>query len=188
MGMVMLSSECAYCKRYARKRFMNIMFLLRAVGLILVMVFACNAHAGLLEETCRTVYKKLGSGPYKSLTKSVESFTDDGKHYRGCVIRLTGNASKVTGSQHPDGLFGNSLPYCPDGKIPADLPRDLINEDGWCSDKGADGTSYRALKKNVFCTVVGNWDGGDDSDPIYMPSPRYEVTVKCANRLFLSYH
>lgn len=158
----------------------------RAVGLILVMVFAYNAHAGLLEETCSNVYKKLSSGPYESLTKSVESFTDDGRHYRGCVIRLTGNASKVTGTQRPDGLFGNSLPYCPDGKIPEDLPGDLLNEDGWCGDKGADGpdgTSYRALKKNVFCTVEGNWDGGDDSDPMYVPSPRYEVIVKCANRL-----
>lgn len=161
-------------------------FLNRAVGLILVMAFACNAHAGLLEETCSTVYKKLSSGPYESLTKSVESFTEGGKHYRGCVIRLTGNANKVTGTQRPDGLFGNSLPYCPDGKIPADIPRDLLNEEGWCGDKGADGpdgTSYRALKRNVFCTVEGKWDGGDDSDPTYVPQPRYEVIVKCANRL-----
>jgi len=164
---------------------MDVTFLNRVVGLTLVMLCACNAQAGMLEETCSLVYKKLSSGPYESLTKSIESFTDDGEHYHGCVIRFSGNANKVTDTQRPDGLFGNSLPYCPDGKLPADLPRDLLNEDGWCGDKmadGPDGTSYRALKKNVFCAVEGRWDGGDDSDPKYVPSPRYEVIGKCANR------
>jgi hypothetical protein len=122
---------------------MDVTFLNRVVGLTLVMLCACNAQAGMLEETCSLVYKKLSSGPYESLTKSIESFTDDGEHY------------------------------------------DLLNEDGWCGDKmadGPDGTSYRALKKNVFCEVEGRWDGGDDSDPKYVPSPRYEVIVKCAKR------
>ena len=61
----------------------------------------------------------------------------------------------------------------------------FLNEDGWCCDQMADGpngTSYRALRKNVFCAVEGSWDGGDDSDPTYVPSPHYEVIVKCANR------
>jgi hypothetical protein len=160
-------------------------FLNRVVALPIMMVCACNAHAGLLEETCSLAYKKLSSGPYKSLTRSIEGFTDDGKHYHGCVIRLSGNANKVTHAQRPDGLFGHSLPYCPGGKLPADLPRDLLNKDGWCGDKmadGPDGTSYRALKRNVFCAVEGRWDGGDDSDPKYVPSPRYEITVKCASK------
>jgi len=160
-------------------------FLNHVVGLLLIMVSPCNAHAGLLEETCDLVYKKLGSGPHENLTKTIDSFTNDGKSYRGCVIRLSGNANKVIGTQRPDGLFGHSLPYCPDGKLPADFPRELLNEDGWCGDRmadGPDGTSYMALKKDVFCAVEGRWDGGDDSDPKYVPSPRYEVIVKCANR------
>jgi hypothetical protein len=164
---------------------MNVRFFNRIVGLTLVMLCAFNAEAGVLEEACGLVYKKLSSGPYESLTKSIENFTDDGKHHHGCVIRFSGNANKVTDTQRPEGLFGNSLPYCPGGKLPVDLPPDLLNEDGWCGDKmadGPDGTSYTALKKNVFCTVEGRWDGGDDSDPKYVPSPRYEVIVKCANR------
>ena len=155
------------------------------VGLMLVMMCACNAQAGELEDTCNLVYKKLNSGPHEDLAKSMETFTHDGKHYHGCVIRFSGNANKVTESQSPDHLFGGSLPYCPDGKLPADLPRELLNDNGWCADKmadGPDGTSYRALKKNVFCTVEGRWDGGDDSDPKYVPSPHYGVIVKCANR------
>jgi hypothetical protein len=164
---------------------MNATFLNLVIGLTFVILCACNAQAGMLEETCSLVYKKLSSGPYESLTKSIESFTDDGKSYHGCVIRFSGNANKVIDTQRPDGLFGNFLPYCPEGKLPTDLPRDLINEDGWCADKmadGPDGTSYRALKKNVFCAVEGHWDGGEDSNPNYAPSPRYEVIVKCANR------
>jgi hypothetical protein len=164
---------------------MNVTFLNRLVGLTLVMVCACNAHAGLLEETYSIVYKKLSSGPYESLTKSTQSFTYDRKHYQGCVIRLSGNAKRVTDTQRPDGLLGHSLPYCPDGNLPADLPRGLFNEDGWCADRmadGPDGTSYRVLKENVFCAVEGHWDGGDDSDPKYVPSSRYEVIVRCAIR------
>jgi len=164
---------------------MNVSFPNRVVVLTIGMLCASNAHAGLLEDTCSLVYKKLSSGPYESLTKSIESFTEDGKHYHGCVIRLSGNAKHVTNSQRPDGLFAHSLPYCPDGKLPADLPRKLLNREGWCGDKmadGPDGTSYRALKKKVLCTVESHWDGGDDSDPKYVPSPRYEVIVKCASK------
>lgn len=160
-------------------------FLHRVIGLTLVMVCACSTRSGLLDETCSLVHKKLGSGPYESLTKSIQSFTEDGKPYHGCVIRLSGNGNKVTETHNPNDLFGSSLPYCPDGKLPADFPRELLNEDGWCGDKmadGPDGTYYRAFKKNVFCAVEGHWDGGDDSDPEYVPSPRYEVIVKCASR------
>lgn len=159
------------------------------VAAIFMMIFACNAHAGAFEETCSFVYKKLSSGPYESLTKSSERFTDEGKPYRGCVIRLSGNTNNMTDAQRPaislESLFGDSLPACPDGKFPADIPRDFLNEHGWCTDKwadGPDGTSYRVLKKNVFCAVEGHWDGGDDSDPKYVPSSRSGVIVKCANR------
>lgn len=154
-----------------------------------MMVFVCNAQAGLLEETCSLVYKKLSAGRQERPTKSIESFADDGKPYRGCVIRLSENTNNVTEVQGSpvslESLFGSSMPVCPRGKLPADLPRDLLNEDGWCADKmadGPDGISYRALKDGIFCAVDGRWDGGDDSDPTYVPSPQSEVIVKCASR------
>lgn len=145
----------------------------------------CDAHAGLLEESCDFVYNKLDSVPHVNLTKSLDKFIEGGKAYRGCVIRLSGDANKVTQAQLPDRLFGSSLPYCPDGKLPADLPHDLLNEDGWCGDRmadGPDGTSFIAIKENLFCSVEVNWNGQDDSDPTYVPSPRYEAIVKCAKR------
>ncbi len=161
------------------------MFLNLVVGLTLVMLCACNSQAQVLEEVCSLVHKKLSSGSYEHLTKSIESFTEDDKQYHGCVIRFLGNTNKVKDTQRPDSLLGNALPYCPNGELPADRPPDLLNENGWCGDKmadGPDGTSYRAFKKNVFCLVEGRWDGGDDSDSTYVPSPRYEVIVKCADR------
>ena len=160
-------------------------FFLCALSAILFVGLASEAHAGLLERTCDLVYQKLGSGPREGLTRSLEEFVDGGKSYRGCVIRLSGYADKATAAQRPDELFGLPLPYCPKGRLPADLPRELFNADGWCGDRmadGPDGTSFTAVKSNVLCLVEGRWDGGDDSDPKYVPSTRYDVVVKCANR------
>ena len=164
---------------------MRLPFAVCALAVGLVAGNAVDAHAGLLERTCDLVFRKLASGPRQSLTRSIDEFMDRGKAYRGCVIRLSGNANRATNAQRPDRLFGLPLRYCPGGKLPADLPRDMINADGWCGDQmagGPDGTSFVAIKQDVFCMVEGSWDGGDDSNPNYVPSPRYEVVVKCANR------
>ena len=169
IGMEMIGPRLAFC----------------ALSAALSLGFAPGAHAGLLKRTCDLVYRKLASGPHESLTRSTEEFMDHAKSYRGCVIRLTGNSEKATEAQRPDSLFGLPLPYCPGGKLPADLPRDMLNEDGWCGDRmadGPDGTSFRAIKMNVFCLVEGSWDGGDDSNPKYVPSTRYDVVVKCGDR------
>ena len=145
--------------------------------------------AELLENTCDLFYQKLASGPYESLTNSFANFKDEGTSYYGCVMRLSGDAHRVTASQTPDGLFSQPLPYCPNGELPSDSPREFLKKDsmkdGWCGDRhadGPDGTAYRAMKKHVFCVVEGRWDGGDDSGPKYVPSNRYEVIVRCANR------
>lgn len=160
-------------------------FLSSVILLAPILLSPCKVWAGLLEGTCERVSQKLGSGPYDALTTTRENFSDGGRLYNGCVIRFSGNATRVTDAQDPEGLLAKTLPYCPDGKIPPDLPPDHLNKEGWCADlmaDGPDGTFYRALKENVFCVVEGHWDGGDDSDPTYVPSPRYEVIVKCAGR------
>ena len=161
-------------------RFPNSVFLS-----LLVALCACTAQAGDLEDICGRVFRKLDSASHESLTQSMGSFAYNGNRHTGCVIRLSGDAILATDTQIVDHLFGLPLPYCPGGKLPADLPRDMVNPDGWCGDAmadGPDGASYRALRKNIFCAVEGSWDGGDDTDPAYLPSPHYEVTVKCAHR------
>jgi hypothetical protein len=160
-------------------------FLSRVILLALIILSPCKVWAGLLDETCERVYQQLSSGPYDGLIQTTENFTDKSQLYNGCVIRFSGNATKITQAQDPGTLLGTTLPYCPDGKILPDLPPDSLNKEGWCADlmaDGPDGTFYRALKENVFCVVEGHWDGGDDSDPTYVPSHRYSVIVKCAGR------
>lgn len=34
----------------------------------------------------------------------------------------------------------------------------------------------------VLCLFQATWDGGDDSDPAYVPHDRYELVVECLPR------
>ena len=52
---------------------------------------------------------------------------------------------------------------------------------GYMAD-GADGGNMGYLSKNFFCLVEATWDGGDDSDPSYVPAPGCKVTVTCVPR------
>ena len=65
--------------------------------LLLMVVSPCAAYAGVLEKTCDQVHQKLASGPYESLTNSFEDFTDEGRSYHGCAMRLSGDSHKITG-------------------------------------------------------------------------------------------
>jgi len=127
------------------------------------------AKAGPLEEACNLAYKQLSAVPHSSLVKSIGNFTDNAHSYDGCIVRLKGDRKKVTAAQYPEPLF-----YPSQGSV--------LYQEGWRADGeagGPDGTSFRILKKDIFCRVDGRWDGGDDSDPKYIPSTRYEVSVSC---------
>jgi hypothetical protein len=58
---------------------------------------------------------------------------------------------------------------------------------GWVEDfhygaDGTDGSTSGFLSRNFFCLVEGHWDGGDDTDPSYVPVPGCEVVVTCVPR------
>lgn len=132
--------------------------------------FGCSAQAGLLEEACDLAYRQLSSLPNLRLNRSAGSFTDDGHSYNGCVIRLESDRTKIKDAQYPGPLF-----YPSEGSA--------LYQQGWRADReadGPDGTSFRISKQNVFCLVEGNWDGGDDGDPKYVPATRYEVMASCS--------
>ncbi len=140
------------------------------LGLALVGVNV-GTRAGALEDACDLVHKKLSSVPNKSLKKSEGDFKYDGKSYRGCIVRLDGNINNITDAHHPEPLF-----YPSEGSS--------LYKGGWRADReadGPDGTAFRISKQNIFCLVEGNWDGGDDSDPKYVPSTRYEIEVMCGS-------
>jgi hypothetical protein len=44
---------------------------------------------------------------------------------------------------------------------------------------GPDGSAMGFVKNRYLCVVEGSWDGGDDSDPAYVPAVGCEMTVTC---------
>jgi len=59
---------------------------------------------------------------------------------------------------------------------------------GWAthpgySTDGTDGTVMGFETMKYVCILEGRWDGGDDSDPSYVPAPGCEMTATCAPRL-----
>ena len=133
---------------------------------------ASIAIAGDLEETCRYIHERLRSVKGGQVTKSQGEFTHDSRVYRGCVVQLQGDRKIVTGAYDPSDLF---YPF----------PGSLRYRQGWRADQeadGPDGTSFRLFKGNTFCLVEGQWDGGDDADPAYVPATKIEVAVRCSTR------
>ena len=52
---------------------------------------------------------------------------------------------------------------------------------GYTAD-GPDGSALGFVKSRFLCVVEGSWDGGDDSDPTYVPAIGCEMTVTCVLR------
>jgi hypothetical protein len=99
-----------------------------------------------------------------------DTFEDEGKLYRGCVVTVIGDRNKV-----PDKFPPADKAYPEPGSPAARV--------GWKVDReadGQDGTSYRITRGNVFCLVSGVWDGGDPTDPKFIPSPLFLITARCA--------
>ena len=44
---------------------------------------------------------------------------------------------------------------------------------------GPDGSVEAVSRGNVACLISGSWDGGDDSDSTYVPSPGFEIAASC---------
>jgi hypothetical protein len=127
------------------------------------------ARADDLEEVCNFVHEKLRAVERSELTMTRGEFVHDGMRYKGCITKLKGDSTKVAGPYYPSDLF---YPF-------KDSPRYRL---GWRVDQeadGPDGTSFRIFKGNTFCLIEGSWDGGDDSDPEYIPDTEFEVVVRC---------
>ena len=76
----------------------------------------------------------------------------------------------------------NDTSVCPNEDI-----QDALTDAGWVesfgySADGTDGSNMGYLSQNFFCLVEGQWDGGDDTDESYVPTPGCKVTVTCVPR------
>ena len=128
------------------------------------------AHADEVSDACDYVSRKVSTFKGGLYRQAPETFEDEGKIYRGCVVIIVGDRNKVPGRFPPA-----DSPYPKPGSAAA--------KGGWKADReadGPDGTSYRISRGNIFCLVSGSWDGGDASDPKVARSPLFLITARCA--------
>jgi hypothetical protein len=91
----------------------------------------------------------------------------DGSLLTGCWLTIHGSFDEKTPPEDALSLIGQYF------------ERTGWQDDGECSADGPDGTLWGVRRAGVRCLVGGRWDGGDDSDSTYVPSPEYDVTVDC---------
>lgn len=121
-----------------------------------------------LNQTCEWTRRELVSVEGVASVQSADRFQDEGKEYRGCLVRVLGNGGDPGTALH-ERLFPTEENH--------------LFDLGWRADReadGPDGTSFRILRGRIFCIVEGRWDGGDDSDPDYVPSDEFELSAGCA--------
>ena len=141
-----------------------------AVVVVAQLASAPSARADTANEACDFVARQVGTFKGGLSRQMPETFEDEGKIYKGCVVTVVGDVNKVPGKSPPV-------------ERPYPKPGSAAEKAGWKADReadGPDGTSYRISRRDVFCLVSGAWDGGDDSDPKAVPSPLFLITARCA--------
>lgn len=123
-----------------------------------------------VEEACELAHVQLNTvvGGYLNIYEG--EFAHGDTLYKGCILTLRGDKIKVKGDYHPANLF---YPF----------KESAGYRDGWRADSeadGPDGSYFRIYNSSSFCLIEGRWDGGDDSDSKYVPSPEFSITIKCA--------
>ena len=121
-----------------------------------------------LNDICKNIQLTLSAIKNTSLTKNIIK-EDNGQELRGCAFILSGHSKQVTDTWYPPDLF---YPYVSSAAF----------LDGWVPSMEADGpdaTSFQINKQDVYCMISGDWDGGLDDDPSYIPSDEFEVSVEC---------
>lgn len=71
---------------------------------------------------------------------------------------------------------------------PVEEVAQALTAGGWAphsgySADGTDGTVMGFETTKYVCILEGRWDGGDDSDPTYVPAPGCSMTATCVPRL-----
>ncbi len=128
------------------------------------------AHADEVRDACEYISHRVGTFKGGLYRQAPDTFEDEGKIYRGCIVTVVGDRNKV-----PNRFPPADRPYPKPGSAAAKA--------GWKADRqadGPDGTSYRIVRGNVFCLVSGSWDGGDPTDPTVIPSTLFLITARCA--------
>ncbi len=120
---------------------------------------ACDAVASLLRSFAGTRVER-SVGPLDDPVGNAKR--------NGCLVKGRGTFAALYGSARPD-----------------DRLHTWFEEHAWKAnnkydDDGPDGTAFGYEKRKVLCLAHVDWDGGDDSDPNYVPEDWFEAAVGCA--------
>jgi hypothetical protein len=141
------------------------------IGSVPECVRAANASAAWQDARsgCSTAVRVLES----FLTLAVDVSEGEVRDYRtgrtgpGCRVEMKGSAAAYRKSGQPDVAL-----------------REKFAELGWTEDfaygaDGPDGSAFAFRNGPALCVFRAHWDGGDDSDPTYVPEDRYDIEVDC---------
>jgi len=139
-------------------------------GFLLAGVGAADAAAQQPPPACAAVAAVLGGDGARPTLVRDTSVTDPvtGHRRRGCWLGL-----ETVRTEFADGPS-------PEERLRAGLTALGWREDPRYAADGPDGTAFALRRGREVCFVEASWDGGDDSDPTYVPSTRYALTVRCA--------
>lgn len=76
----------------------------------------------------------------------------------------------------------NDTTFCPVEEVARALTAAGWGYHSGYSADGPDGTVMGFETRKYVCIIEGRWDGGDDSDPTYLPAPGCEMTATCVPR------
>jgi len=118
---------------------------------------------------CTSISDIISEEPVDSLLRSNAVVEDERTHRKdsGCQVRALTSRRDVPDEESPDHRVRTALPTY-----------------GWVEDydyaaDGPDGTAFALRRDAILCQFRASWDGGDITDPTYVPDPRYELVVRC---------
>jgi hypothetical protein len=167
---------------YSAENKMMQVITMRLIAITVISLFAATAtgtsyaqNSAEEDSACDTIAGILQSVSGSTMERYYDQFEDHiaNKTRSGCLVKIKGTWSAITDDIHPPNVL------YPNSKGP------LLKQDGWQLDNrygadGKDGTSFAIRNDDIICLVSGKWDGGDDSDPDYVPGDEYEMLVGCA--------
>jgi len=128
-----------------------------------------GAAAQVTVEACDNVTRLVAEAPSLVISGTDTLVHDDrfGRTAPGCLVRMAGQVPAFRGTTRPDEFL-----------------RQKLTSQGWLEDlrygaDGPDGTAFAYVRGDVLCMVRAAWDGGDDTDPSYVPEDRYELVIGC---------
>ncbi len=122
-------------------------------------------------DACEEIYHAVLALPGTTVDRSEGVCSDEniGRDLTGCMIDVSGSWGELGGRANP-----------------GDTIYQLLAGRGWnqeprYSADGPDGTFFALSKGEIWCFVRGQWEGGDEADPEYVPGDVYQFFI-CVTR------